>query len=780
MAPPSIEADLKVKDTIRVLTQNGECLIEYCLGDICELKVKNKVDVLLVSAFHENYQPVRNTLIGALKEKLKLSVEEVAMNKAEDLRQYYSCWISKPLPKHLPFRQLLCFEPRRLRSVHPKEFVGDVFRCLVPVLNNESGTVITPILSTGQLGFEETAIIESMVEAAVNWMKTGLPLKKLKIVQYALFSKEGVPVSYFQRNYDGVSKVFGELKERYDMQYLMPKVTPIEYDVYISCSTDDNNICQILQEELKKAKSDIRVLIGSEQKMKQTESWQEDMYAIMMKCAKVVTVLSPRYFQSSACIEQYNIALCCNRKAHVDLLAPFYIEEVPELPSYMQLVQYIDCMPLNVAKISDGCKQLIGSLASCTANLHSDVHLVDLTPVKYDVFLSYSHADTTQANQMVQCFQEKDPRVKVFFDIQEIKQGKAWQRDLYHSIDGTVIFVALVSENYLKSAVCNEEFSLALAKFWSKGDPLQLIVVRIEDIESIPKEYKEIPTVNAVEDFSQESKSLCSDIVKWLKNAPAERRNKNIFKKTKNAVPDAKEIALNLDEETSKLRKLSFKQRFPNYNNILEKKGEPCLDSPQAEGPKCDIALSFNKLDQKYANYILSELQKLAPSLKVESTWEDNKVRLGTMETADRIITLLSPNYLESPEQVEEFHIAVWRQRISQPSFPILYPIQLHTLPQRPTYFHIIPFVVNLEDKLWMDMENDFKVTLPQMFSKLYCAQLKKGSQMALDLVISDLIQLANKQRSTAASKPPSPRPSLVNIATVMDEIEQLQSQGSD
>lgn len=67
------------------------------------------------------------------------------------------------------------------------------------------------------------------------------------------------------------------------------QVTPIEYDVYISCSTEDNNICQILREELKKAKSDIRVLIGSEQKMKQMESWQEDMYAIMMKCAKVVT-----------------------------------------------------------------------------------------------------------------------------------------------------------------------------------------------------------------------------------------------------------------------------------------------------------------------------------------------------------------------------------------------------------------------------------------------------------------------------------------------------------
>ena len=45
--------------------------------------------------------------------------------------------------------------------------------------------------------------------------------------------------------------------------------------------------------------------------------------------------------------------------------------------------------------------------------------------------------------------------------------GKAWQRTLYHSIDGSRCLLALVSENYIKSPVCQEEYNLALAKHCS-------------------------------------------------------------------------------------------------------------------------------------------------------------------------------------------------------------------------------------------------------------------------------------------------------------------------
>ena len=35
------------------------------------------------------------------------------------------------------------------RMGRPQELVANVYRCLVPILNNEDGTVITPLLNTG-------------------------------------------------------------------------------------------------------------------------------------------------------------------------------------------------------------------------------------------------------------------------------------------------------------------------------------------------------------------------------------------------------------------------------------------------------------------------------------------------------------------------------------------------------------------------------------------------------------------------------------------------------
>ena len=43
------------------------------------------------------------------------------------------------------------------------------------------------------------------------------------------------------------------------------------------------------------------------------------------------------------CIDSFNLAQCVNRRAQRDLLAPIYIEEVKDIPTYMGLVQYIDC-----------------------------------------------------------------------------------------------------------------------------------------------------------------------------------------------------------------------------------------------------------------------------------------------------------------------------------------------------------------------------------------------------------------------------------------------------
>ena len=46
--------------------------------------------------------------------------------------------------------------------------------------------------------------------------------------------------------------------------------------------------------------------------------------------------------------------------------------------------------------------------------------------------------------------------------------GATWQKTLYHAIDRSRCFIALQSQGYKDSVVCNEEFNLALAKYHAK------------------------------------------------------------------------------------------------------------------------------------------------------------------------------------------------------------------------------------------------------------------------------------------------------------------------
>ena len=58
-------ADIRVADRINVTSEIGECDIHLCVGDITKLQNKDKVDVLVISAFPGNICiHVENLLTG--------------------------------------------------------------------------------------------------------------------------------------------------------------------------------------------------------------------------------------------------------------------------------------------------------------------------------------------------------------------------------------------------------------------------------------------------------------------------------------------------------------------------------------------------------------------------------------------------------------------------------------------------------------------------------------------------------------------------------------------
>lgn len=112
------------------------------------------------------------------------------------------------------------------------------------------------------------------------------------------------------------------------------------YDIYLSHSPKDHSTALEIVQFLKAANVSV---FHDVQELNNEESWQEDMFNIMERCARVITLLGPAYLESDSCIEQYNMALCLSRRCHREVLAPLYIITVEILPTYMSLIQYIDC-----------------------------------------------------------------------------------------------------------------------------------------------------------------------------------------------------------------------------------------------------------------------------------------------------------------------------------------------------------------------------------------------------------------------------------------------------
>ena len=145
------------------------------------------MDVLVISAFNNNYAPLPSTVIGGLYKK-GLSVGELAKNKKVDLRNQYGCWLSADLApqqqEQFHFKRILCFEPHTF-SNKPHEVVSNIFRCINHfAFEDENNSVAMSLISTGNMKEEVNIMFTALLEAALFWLRQGLPLDTIKIVHH--------------------------------------------------------------------------------------------------------------------------------------------------------------------------------------------------------------------------------------------------------------------------------------------------------------------------------------------------------------------------------------------------------------------------------------------------------------------------------------------------------------------------------------------------------------------------------------------------------------------
>lgn len=368
--------------------------IELLQGDLTELGADEGFDLLVVSAFPDDYLPTRTSLIGALHRK-GLSVAALAKDKSVDLRDNFSCWLSKPLSPTDPglrFTRILCFEPSKRGA--PPEVVGDIFRALMPILAEEPdiNSIALPIVAAGNQGCSVAEMLPPLLDAALGWLEKGLPLDCIKIVTLRdtqaaeaerIFNARKLayltPRPAAATPLAGDDFLLGGGVDRggasdgnfrsMDSGIASPDTAPApafetpaepEYDVFISYSRKNAHDSEMLEKTLRRLKPEIRIFVDRKN-LDVGCAWQIEIFESLDKCRKIVAMLSPEYIASKVCKEEFNIAWLRGREADDDIIFPLYLYSAP-LPTYMKYKNFLDCREGDAQRIEEASRRLLETL----------------------------------------------------------------------------------------------------------------------------------------------------------------------------------------------------------------------------------------------------------------------------------------------------------------------------------------------------------------------------------------------------------------------------------
>jgi hypothetical protein len=316
-------------------------------GDLVAIPIKHRADILILSAFPNDYTPTDTSMIGSLH-RAGLSVGQLAANKAYDLRGTSAFWISHPIigpAASLNVGQVACFEPRVLGS--PPTVVGDLFRGLFPFLDDRTNKVVAmPVLATGNQGWSPETMFISILEAATHWLAKGMAISELKIVE--------------RRPYWAsiLAARMTEFKSKMEAS-AQPKPPPAAtFDVFLSFSTQDASVADFAKRELSK-RSDAKRIFDFRLEIDKGKSWQEEIDRAISSCEAVITILSPNYFSSPECREELMQARLRNKRSERQILFPFYWRDWgKELDLWLQILNYADCREASDKRLACAIREL--------------------------------------------------------------------------------------------------------------------------------------------------------------------------------------------------------------------------------------------------------------------------------------------------------------------------------------------------------------------------------------------------------------------------------------
>jgi hypothetical protein len=337
--------------------------IEMFHGDLSQLPLQHAVDILVVSAFPNDYIPTPTSLIGALY-RAGISVGWLARSKERDMRSEFSCWLSQPVGV-ASFRQLLCIESGWRGT--PPEITDDLFRALAPLFLAafQNGSVAMPIIGAGDQGWPVENMLEAILRTAISWLKRGLPISVIKIVVHSSHTVERAKRKFLEiqsadRSEERSAKQASE-EARLQQQGNKQGNTAHIYDVFLSYCHEDLVPAQSIAEQIKRSIPGARIFYD-QKTISIGQSWLMEIAESLDGSRKVAALYTPSYWSSRYCIDEFCAALTRQHDTGEQVLFPIYYRTAV-IPYYFRNVQYVDCREANPSKFAGACSALCSALS---------------------------------------------------------------------------------------------------------------------------------------------------------------------------------------------------------------------------------------------------------------------------------------------------------------------------------------------------------------------------------------------------------------------------------
>jgi hypothetical protein len=326
--------------------------IELYWGDLSWIPPEQAVDILVVSAFPNDYLPTPSSLIGALARN-GVSVAHIALDKQLDMREDFSCWLSKPLSHVSRYRRILCIESGWRGT--PPEIADDLFRAIAlsSLADVPHASLAMPLIGAGDQDYPPDQIMRAILLAAVSWFRRGLDVRVVKIVAYSDRSASLAQTAFLEAMRLDSAPPQPDDRTARDLEAALPTG---HCDLFVSYAHEDADTAKIICKSIKKVAPRAQVFFdritlepGASWLLRIAESLDEAKY--------VVPLYTPRYWASSYCKDEFAAAYVRQNDTKRQILFPVYYQ-TSQIPYLLKTVQFEDCRESDSAKLIAACNSV--------------------------------------------------------------------------------------------------------------------------------------------------------------------------------------------------------------------------------------------------------------------------------------------------------------------------------------------------------------------------------------------------------------------------------------